>query len=1025
MTDSNMRAGAAAIALALCFAPATSRSQTVFLDLNTSGQFLSHFNLWNDNGGANAGNFDFEENPTIGVHGSRAVAVYQNTDTTATYNAGSWNFSTNGATIYVSTLILANNQSIADKIQIGLVNSTANGLNGNSGVAFESFRCVPNAAANWAVREQFKNAAGATAEGTLGNVPVTPGHWYKFLTAFTNTSGATGNVSASCALIDFGIDGTTPGSNIVAFSTVTNHAGLDIAKLAAVWPAIRAFQDAGIDAWDNFFVYPSGIAPVVTLSLTNATVSSGGPAAFLAVADGPGAVSFSWRTNGVQVPNATNTALSILSAAVNLTNVQFVAQNAFGAVTNAAVVTVLAPTLPAIANLPATGVQASFATLNGQVISTGGSAPNVAVFYGTADGSTNAAAWAHSLALGAQSGVFSAFASGFNSNTAYYFTSQAASAAGVAWAAPSRSFVTAPANTPVSGVAVLTQHNDLARTGANLNETQLNVTNVNTNQFGLVWSCAVDDQIYAQPLVMTNVAIPGNGFHNVVIVATVNNSVYAFDADTPGAAYWQTNLMPSGARPPRNTDMTGACGGSYNDFSGNMGIVSTPVIDPATGALYLVARTLEHGSSYVQRLHALDVATGAERPNSPVNITATCAGSGDGNVGGVLTFDAQKANQRPGLALVNGIVYITWSSHCDWGPYHGWLLGYDAATLGRSVVYNDTPNGSDGGIWMSGQAPAADEAGNLYLSTGNGTVDTTGGPNRGESFLKLTRNGATMTVDSWFTPFNYPTLEQSDIDLGSAGILLIPGTTLAMSGGKQGILYVVNRDNMGGLSQANADTNIFQTFSAAPQQLHGAMAWWDAAAASYGYLWPAASHLQQYRFDRAANLFAPTPFAQSLITAPSGQPGGAVSISANGTNSGAAVVWASHQLGGSANQMVRPGILRAFDARNVLNELWDSEMLSSRDTIGNFAKFVPPTIANGKVYMATFSGRLNVYGLFPPVAVSVQTAGGAAPLQLSWPKGALQSASNVSGPFTVVSNAAPPFTVFATNAQMFYRIKVK
>src|ERR1035441_8135111 len=208
-------------------------------------------------------------------------------------------------------------------------------------------------------------------------------------------------------------------------------------------------------------------------------------------------------------------------------------------------------------------------------------------------------------------------------------------------------------------VAVLTQHNDLARTGANLSETTLNTANVNTNQFGLVFTRAVDDQIYAQPLLMTNVNLGAKGTHNIVIVATVTNSVYAFDADTPSAStpYWQVSFNGPGIVPPTHTDMTGACGGKYKDFSGSMGIVGTPVIDPTAGTIYLVARTKENGTNFVQRLHALEAHPGAEQSNSPVVITATYSGTGAGNLGGIITFDSQKQNQRPGLALVNGIVY--------------------------------------------------------------------------------------------------------------------------------------------------------------------------------------------------------------------------------------------------------------------------------------------------------------------------------------------------------------------------------
>jgi hypothetical protein len=583
----------------------------------------------------------------------------------------------------------------------------------------------------------------------------------------------------------------------------------------------------------------------------------------------------------------------------------------------------------------------------------------------------------------------------------------------------------------------MTQHNDLARTGANLNETQLTVTNVNTNQFGLVVTRPVDDQIYGQPLVMTNVSIPGQGLRNIVIVATVNDSMYAFDADdaTVVAPYWQVSFLSPNVVAPRNTDMTGACGGGYLDFSGNIGIVGTPVIDPASGTLYVVARTKENGSSFVQRLHALDIATGAERPNSPVTITASVTGTGDGNVAGLITFDQLRQNQRAGLALVNGVVYICWAAHCDWTPYHGWVIGYDASTLQRLAVYNDTPNGYDGGIWMSGQAPAADASGNLYLSTGNGAVDTSGTVNRGESLLKLTRSGTNLNVVSWFTPYNWMNLEGGDLDLGSAGMLLIPGTSLALSGGKQGILYLVNRDNMGGLTtSATTNDNIVQNFQPAvgSHQLHGGPVWWDGPDGSYAYVQVASDYLRQYKFDRSAGQFLLPYYSQGPTAAASGQPGGILAVSANGTNAGSGIVWASHNLGGDANQAVRPGILHAYNAQNVTNELWNSEQLKTRDSVGNFAKFVAPTVANGKVYLATFSNRLNVYGLLPRPQLSAALLG--SQIVLSWPTNSygtfsLQLSTNLStsnwlndSNAVVVTNRVNQVTIPATDAAAFYRL---
>lgn len=407
-------------------------------------------------------------------------------------------------------------------------------------------------------------------------------------------------------------------------------------------------------------------------------------------------------------------------------------------------------------------------------------------------------------------------------------------------------------------------------------------------------------------------------------------------------------------------------------------------------------------------------------------------------MGGVLTFDPQRANQRPGLALVNGIVYISWASHCDWGPYHGWVMGYDATTLQRAVVYNDTPNGASGGIWMSGQAPSVDAGGNLYISTGNGTVGTTSNRrdtiNRGESFLKLTRNGTNFTIASWFTPYNFTNLENGDVDLGSAGLLLIPGTTLAFSGGKGGTLYLVNRDNMGGLSgSTSADTNIIQSIALGSHQFHTGPVWWDGPGNSYAYVWLAGDFLRQYKFNPATGMFVVPNYAQSQISATNGQPGGILALSARGTNAGSGILWAASQLDGDANQAVRRGILIAFNAQNVTNVLWDSEQLSARDAVGNFAKFVPPTVANGKVYLATFSNRLNVYGLLPPPQLSITLTNGN--VALSWPSNAflaytLQANTNLLSTnwFAVtnsaaVSNGSFRVTVPANRSASFYRLK--
>jgi hypothetical protein len=1011
--------------LLLSGGPARTFGQTAFLDFTAPGQYTNSFNPWNDVGGANLGAFAFVQSATAGVGGNGGVSVFQSTDTTATYTNQSWDFSTTGAAITISVMVKANGQTSGDKVQLGIINSADNGLNNNGTVAFESFRIIPTSAASFSLREQYRSG-GVLTESLLGTINTTVGNWYKFEVTLTNLSGASGAYDAACAVYDYGADGVTPGAGLSGFSTSVSHTGQTDVTVSRMWPAFRAFQDAGIDAWDNFLVYTPASPPVITIPLANATMAVGHSATFRALAEGPGPISYLWLTNGVIVSGAAGSSYTTPALAGGSTNIAVVAENANGATTNSAAITVFVPSVAAIANLPATGIETTAATLKGRVLSTGGDVPKVTLFYGPTDGGTNAGAWLNSASLGLQSGAFSQTIAGLSSNRTYFFAAEASNSAGMAWAQPSGNFTTLATNPPAPpGVAVLTQHNDDARDGANLQETVLNTSNVNTNQFALLYTRAVDDQIYAQPLIMTNVNTLGKGAHNLVIVATVNDSVYAFDADDPTvtAPYWQTSFLGPNIRAPRNSDMAGACGGNYQDFSGNLGIVGTPVIDPATGTIYLVARTLENGSTFVQRLHALDVATGLDRVPAVV-ITATYPGTGAGSVGGVLTFDPQRQNQRPGLALANGVVYVAWASHCDWGPYHGWVIGYDASTLQRVAVYNDTPNGYNGGIWMSGQAPAIDSQGNLYLSTGNGSVDTAGSQDRGESFLKLNPTGGRLAVASWFTPYNWQMLEAGDIDLGSGGLMLIPGTSLAFGGGKQGIMYLVNRDNMGGLSGASSDTNIVQSFRVTDDQVHGGAVWWDGPGGPYAYVWPASAHLQQYRFDASAGKFALPAFAQGTSAAPNGQPGGLLALSAAGTKSGTGIVWASHQLSGNANQSVRPGILRAYDAGNVAHELWNSEQLGGRDTVGSFAKFVPPTVANGKVYLATFSGRLDVYGLLPPakpVRVSIQSLG--KQVRLSWPAGTLQSAGQLTGPYTNITTATTPYTLSPTNAEQFFRVK--
>jgi len=511
-------------------------------------------------------------------------------------------------------------------------------------------------------------------------------------------------------------------------------------------------------------------------------------------------------------------------------------------------------------------------------------------------------------------------------------------------------------------VSVLTQHNDNTRSGWNDNEIALTTSNVNVQQFGAVFTLTVDDQVYAQPLVVGHVLI-GSFYHNVVYIATVNNTLYAFDGDN-GRLYWRKSFTAPGMRPPRNTDMTEACGGSYQDFSGNIGIVGTPVIDAARGTMYFVARSTT-GSTFVQYLHAVNIVDGNELAGSPTAITATSSGNGDGSVNGVITFDAQRQNQRQGLTLLNGVVYVTFSSHCDWGPYHGWILGYDAATLQQQVVYNDTPNGYAGGMWQSGTGMAADAQGNLYVVTGNGTVGDTADPtsptNRGESALKLTPSGSTLQVASYFTPQDYQALNDTDTDYGAMGGFLIPNSLYFLTGGKDGNLYLLNKDAMGGYSpSANQVQQVVALGSSA--NMHCQAAYYKGSAKEFIYVWPENQPLRAIPFDPGSGLMDPSGQIQAG-GGPTGQSGAVLSVSSNGSQDGTGVLWASYPFSGDAEHSTSPGILRAFDANDVTQELWNNRQNVARDGAGNYAKFSAPTVANGHVYLPTFSNRVVVYGL--------------------------------------------------------------
>jgi hypothetical protein len=510
--------------------------------------------------------------------------------------------------------------------------------------------------------------------------------------------------------------------------------------------------------------------------------------------------------------------------------------------------------------------------------------------------------------------------------------------------------------------------------------------NVNVSQFGLLFRNTVDNQVYAQPLVVSAVNI-GGGTHNVVYVATTSNSVYAFDGDT-GAQYWHVNL----GTPISNADYGAGC----VDINGNAGIIGTPVIDPASRTLYVV-NSLNNAGAFSFMLHALDITTGADWTGSPVQIS---------NAG----FTPLTQNQRAALTLANGSLLIPFSSHCDMGTYHGFLFSYDPSTLVKVAVFNASPTGSGNSLWMSGQGPAVDAAGDIYFGTSNGTWD--GVSNFSESFLKLNPN---LTLADWFTPANHANLDGGDVDLDTSGPLLIPPGNRLIMVGKSATGYVINASNLGHLGDASAVQTI--TLGGA---LHGSAVYWNSAVnGPEVYMWAQGDKLKAFQFNGASLQTANFQTGPDFI---GGEPGAYLSISANGNANG--IVWANAVLSGNANHGSTPGALRAYDANNIATELWNNQQNAGRDTCNNFAKNGYATVANGKVYLGGFgtanagTGEVCVYGLLPtnctvPTAASglSATAISGSQVHLSW------AASTASCPvsYNVFRSTTSVFTPSSAN----------
>jgi titin len=592
---------------------------------------------------------------------------------------------------------------------------------------------------------------------------------------------------------------------------------------------------------------------------------------------------------------------------------------------------------------------------------------------------------------------------------------------------------------------VVTHHNDNQRTGANLQEATLTAANVNSTQFGLSFTRPVDSFIYSQPLYVPNVAVPGQGTHNVVFVATMNNSVYAFDADDPAqsAPLWQTSLGQ-----PVTIASTPFSSFVQEIGAPTIGELSTPVIDLTSNTLYCCCSTQDTTAGpYHTMLYALDITTGQSKPGSPVEITGAVSPISNRSAGaqnGVLPYDPSNHMNRPALLLDHGVLYVSCGSHGDLGTWHGWVFAYDPVSLTQKGIWCTTQFFAQGSIWQAGSGPAADASGNIYLMDANGSADAY---NYSNAFIKLTLGPLGLKLADWFMPYNEVILSSYDMDLGSSGPLVLPGTNYLVGGGKECRIYLIDSTNMGkakfdshGQVAGTADPQILQSFFATPNgwtpggngpthHIHGSpVTFTGPAGQQLIYVWPENEYLKSFQFQNGQ--FITTPYATGPFPDATGMPGGMLSISANGAQNG--ILWVNRPLS-DANMSVAQGCLEAFDAVT-LQLLYDSQQNAARDNPGLFGKFTPPTVVNGKVYLATFSNQLDVYALLPPAPpVLTATPISGSEIDLSW------TGSNFTGTyierstdgvnFTQIAEVDAPATTYAdtsvtaTSALYYYRVR--
>lgn len=811
-------------------------------------------------------------------------------------------------------------------------------LSGNSVYAY-SFGKISSAVSGW---DQLANAYGNPyGGGELGIFQVAGG---------TITFGHSHNYDG---VFDVGLTSLGPPTT----ATVSNIPATNIQGMAAQLNGVIVASGGGVPSVTIYYGPADGG--------TNAAAWSNN------IVLGQERAAFSASVAGLK----TNTTYYFTAQAANVAGISW-------ATPSASFATAATVTQPSVTNLAATLISASTATLNGQVLNTGNEWPTVTIYYGTSDGGTNPDAWSSQIAVaGPQSGTFSAQLGSLAANTTYFFTCTASNFAGGAWGGPSQSFTTLG----ISRQNVLTYHYDNTRQGANTNETVLTLSNVNVSGFGKLFTYAVDGYVYGQPLILTNLSIPGKGVRNVVFVATMHDSVYAFDADSNGDAdgglIWKTNVGVSSPSPIPEY------GARYHPGVGNLdvvpeeGMTGTPVVDPVSGTIYVDAFTREVvagvSTNYFHRIHALNVIDGSERPYSPVVVAASVPGTGvSGNNfaetdnGSNVTFSAVQHCQRPALTLAGGILYACYGSHDDTDPYHGWVLGYNSTnlTLLTNYVFNTTPNATvaafganagEGALWMGGNGLSVDSNTNLFFETGNGSFSAnTNGGDYADSFVKLSTSNR-LAVADYFTPYNQLSLQNSDSDVGSGGPLLLPDSVgsaahphLIVGAGKEGKIFLLDRDHMGHYDGADgvngSDTNDVEEL---PGAIGGA---WSSPAYWNNLIFYQGNGDVMKAFLITNGVIASSPVSRSSTSF--GFPGATPTISANGTNNG--IAWV---IDPSAYLSSGPAVLHALNATNLSIELYNSSQNLARDNPGGAVKMVPPIIVGGKVYVAA-EYALSVFG---------------------------------------------------------------